>query len=278
MPFSQPYTIETLKQIMAQLRDPQTGCPWDLKQDFASIVPHTLEEAYEVAEAIRNHDFDELSLELGDLLFQVIFYARLGEEQQKFDFDAVVAGVCEKLIRRHPHVFAGQTFSDVQAINANWEAEKALEREKKQQETFQQSLPVSVLNDIPLSLPALSRAQKIQKRCATVGFDWHSPEQVLDKVREEVEEVQVEQDAGERELLGEEIGDLLFACVNLARVHKFDAESVLRQANHKFEKRFRGVEALAHEQGSHLERLSLPEMEALWVKVKENFKNLKQNG
>lgn len=273
MSFTQPYTIDTLKQIMAKLRDPQTGCPWDLKQDFASIVPHTLEEAYEVAEAIRREDFAELNLELGDLLFQVIFYAQLGAEQDKFDFDGIVAGVCEKLIRRHPHVFGGKEFENVQAINANWEAEKALERDKKQRETNQQqnseaAQASSVLDDVPLSLPALSRAQKLQKRCATVGFDWQDPAQVIDKVREEIEEVQVEQDANQREALGEEIGDLLFACVNLARVHKFDAETLLRQANHKFEGRFRQVEQLAVEGGQSVNQLSLDEMEALWQRVK----------
>ena len=180
-------SMDKLRWIMQQLRDPETGCPWDLKQDFASIVPHTIEEAYEVAEAIAQQDFTELEKELGDLLFQVVFYSQLGEEQKSFSFDDVVAAFCEKLIRRHPHVFGDTALNSDAEIKANWENEKAKER---QQKSGKES--ISILADIPNALPALSRANKIQKRCAHVGFDWENIEQCFEKVKEEVEEVKLE--------------------------------------------------------------------------------------
>lgn len=257
---SAPYTLDTLLAIMQQLRDPQTGCPWDRKQTFDSVVPCSIEEVYEVAEAIRLKDYADLRLELGDLLFQVVFYAQLGQEQQLFDFSAIVEGICEKLIRRHPHVFGDKEFASESALKANWEAEKAKEREQK--------AATSVLDDVPLALPALSRAQKLQKRCARIGFDWQNATQVTAKVAEELEEVKVEQQQGNREALAEELGDLLFSCVNLTRHHQFDSEALLRQANEKFERRFRGVELRAKAAGKTVEECSATELECFWEQVK----------
>ncbi|WP_432463565.1 MULTISPECIES: nucleoside triphosphate pyrophosphohydrolase [unclassified Agarivorans] len=269
-----PYRIDTLLAIMAKLRDPECGCPWDLKQDWQSILPHTVEETYEVVEAIHqaldSGDFAEVKLELGDLLFQVVYYAQFAQEQGDFDFAEVVDGLCEKLIRRHPHVFNQQQkiqLDDAQ-LKVNWEAEKVRERANKSHHHAP-----SVLDDVPQALPALSRAQKLQKRCAHVGFDWPSVAPVIDKVKEELAEVEQAIDEQQRQDVAEEIGDLLFSCVNLARVCDFDAEALLRQANHKFSRRFRGVEALARNQGRQLDSMSLQEMDALWDKVKENYKN-----
>lgn len=252
---------------MAQLRDPETGCPWDIKQDFASIVPHTIEEAYEVADAIEREDFSELEKELGDLLFQVVFYSQLGEEEKRFDFDSVVAAVCEKLIRRHPHVFASENLVTDAAIKANWENEKAKERQLKNNDQA-----LSVLADIPKNLPALSQAAKIQKRCAHVGFDWHNIEDVFDKVEEEVAEVKEELN-GERTGLDEELGDLMFAVVNLCRHAKADPEALLRRANQKFTKRFQCVEDKANASEKTLSEHSLDELEAYWQQVKEAEKS-----
>ncbi|WP_408618518.1 nucleoside triphosphate pyrophosphohydrolase [Celerinatantimonas sp. YJH-8] len=257
---SAPYTLDSLLAIMQKLRDPEMGCPWDRKQTFDSVVPCSIEEVYEVAEAIRLRDYADLRLELGDLLFQVVFYAQLGKEQQLFDFSSIIEGICEKLIRRHPHVFGEQSFHSEAALTANWEAEKAKERQLK--------AAVSVLDDVPLSLPALSRAQKLQKRCANVGFDWEHAEQVIEKVAEELEEVKVEQQLGRRDALAEEIGDLMFSCVNLARKHKFDSESLLRQANEKFERRFRALEQGIKQQGKSVAECDSETLEAAWKQVK----------
>ncbi|MDO6684294.1 MULTISPECIES: nucleoside triphosphate pyrophosphohydrolase [unclassified Agarivorans] len=266
-----PYTMDTLLGIMAKLRDPEVGCPWDQQQHWQSIVPHTVEETYELVDAINqaieSKDFSDVKLELGDVLFQVVFYAQFGQEQGDFNFADVVDGICEKLIRRHPHVFTEQDFADEAAIKANWEAEKAKERAGKS------ASKTSVLDDVPMALPALSRAQKLQKRCANVGFDWPSVEPVIDKVKEELEEVQEAIASKQSQDVAEEIGDLLFSCVNLARACDFDAEDLLRQANQKFSNRFRGVEALAAESGKNIKQMSLEDMDALWDKVKENYKN-----
>ncbi len=268
---SRPYTIDTLLAIMQTLRDPQQGCPWDQKQHWQSIVPHTIEEAYELADAIEQalaeDDFSEVRLELGDLLFQVVFYAQFAKEQARFEFSDVIEGICEKLIRRHPHVFAQQQFADEAAIGRNWEQLKAEERAEKSERQL------SVLADVPMALPALSRAQKLQKRCAHIGFDWPGVEPVLDKVEEELAEVKQALAAGDQKNLAEEIGDLLFSCVNLARATQFDAEELLRQANQKFTRRFQAVELLAKNSGKQLEQMSLEEMDLLWDKVKENYKN-----
>ncbi len=260
------YPLDDLLAIMARLRDPEQGCPWDRKQTFASIVPYTLEEAYEVADSIERHDLEALKGELGDLLFQVVFYCQMASEQGLFGFAQVVECVSEKLIRRHPHVFAEANFSDTAAVNANWEAEKAKERQEKD------ASAVSVLDDIPQALPALSRANKIQKRCAAVGFDWDALAPVVAKVHEEIDEVmhevlQVERD---EQKVAEELGDLLFATVNLVRHLKKDPEQVLRQANVKFERRFRALESDLMSQGRDLRACSLNEMEEAWQRVKDS--------
>ncbi len=264
-------SMNKLRWIMTELRDPETGCPWDIKQDFSSIVPHTIEEAYEVADAVMDaveqQDFSELEKELGDLLFQVIFYSQLGYEQKQFDFDSVVSAICEKLIRRHPHVFGDKNLSSDAEIKANWENEKAKERQQKSAND-----QISILADIPKNLPALSQAAKIQKRCAHVGFDWHNIEDVFAKVVEEVEEVKVEIELNNPEALAEELGDLMFAVVNLCRHAKKDPEQLLRQANLKFTRRFHGVEKQVKTSGVEFEQHSLETLEAFWQQVKINEK------
>ncbi len=268
-------SINKLRWIMSELRAPETGCPWDIKQDFKSIVPHTIEEAYEVADAVidavEQQDFSELEKELGDLLFQVIFYSQLGEEQKNFSFDSVVTAICEKLIRRHPHVFADKNLTSDSEIKANWENEKAKERQQKSLDKN-----ISILADIPKNLPALSQAAKIQKRCAHVGFDWHNIEDVFAKVAEEVEEVKVEIEQNNSDALAEELGDLMFAVVNLCRHAKQDPEQLLRQANQKFTKRFNGVEQKVEDSGMKFEQHSLDKLEDYWqqVKLKEKKNDL----
>lgn len=254
--------IDKLRDIMAALRHPETGCPWDLAQDFSSIVPHTLEEAYEVAEAIEAGDLNELRGELGDLLFQIIFYARLAEEQGLFDFEQIVEGIVDKLIRRHPHVFADATVVDVEAQTEAWEAHKACERA---------AAPGGggALAGVATALPALTRAVKLQKRAARVGFDWPDVVPVFAKVREELDEVQEEiTEAGSQARIEEEIGDLLFVCANLARHARVAPETALRRANRKFERRFARMESLAAEQGQDVATLDLDTWEALWERVK----------
>ena len=260
-------SIEKLRWIMSELRNPETGCPWDLKQTFASIIPHTLEEAYEVADAIEQEDFTELEKELGDLLFQVVFYSQLGEEEKRFDFDTVLSAICEKLIRRHPHVFASSDFESEAQVKANWENEKVKERQQKNDDKN-----LSILADIPRNLPALSQAAKIQKRCAHVGFDWHNIDDVFAKVEEEVLEVKAELHRDDN-ALAEELGDLMFAVVNLCRHAKQDPEALLRQANNKFTRRFYGVEAQVNRANKSFEQHSLDELEAFWQQVKVSEKS-----
>ncbi|WP_286262518.1 nucleoside triphosphate pyrophosphohydrolase [Thalassotalea atypica] len=255
-------SMEKLRWIMTQLRDPVSGCPWDIKQDFASIVPHTLEEAYEVADAIAQQDFTELEKELGDLLFQVVFYAQLGQEDRKFDLDSVIAAICEKLIRRHPHVFGDTSLTTDAEIKANWENEKAKERQHKNK-----TRALSILADIPKNLPALSQANKIQKRCAHVGFDWNNLDDVFAKVEEEVQEVK-EQLYGEQDKLAEELGDLLFAVVNVCRHIKQDPEAILRAANNKFTKRFEAVEKKVEGSGKTIQEHDITALEQYWQQVK----------
>jgi nucleoside triphosphate diphosphatase len=255
--------IDRLLHIMARLRDPHGGCPWDLKQSYATIVPYTLEEAYEVADAIAREDFNELKDELGDLLFQVVFYAQIAKEEGRFEFDDCVKAICDKLERRHPHVFGDVQADyadapDAEKVLKNWEALKSAERKNVGQH--------SVLDNIPQAMPALSRAYKLQKRCANVGFDWPTVDGCWDKVKEEILEVEQTQ-TGSAEL-AEELGDLMFALVNVVRKHKLDPEAVLRAANSKFETRFRAVEQALAVQGKSPEQSTLDEMEALWQQVK----------
>ncbi|MEH8020207.1 nucleoside triphosphate pyrophosphohydrolase [Rheinheimera metallidurans] len=254
-----PDNINRLLAIMSRLRDPEHGCPWDLKQSYASIVPYTLEEAYEVADAIARQSFDELKDELGDLLFQVVFYAQIAKEEGRFAFDDCVAAICDKLERRHPHVFGELNLADADAVLKNWEALKTEERKDVGQN--------SVLDNIPQAMPALSRAYKLQKRCANVGFDWPSVDGCWDKVKEEI--LEVEETAADSPELSEELGDLMFALVNVVRKHKLDPEAVLRAANSKFERRFRAVEQALVLNGKTPEQSNLDEMEQLWQQIKQ---------
>jgi len=258
--------IQRLLQVMARLRDPEGGCPWDLEQDFASIAPYTIEEAYEVADAIARGDLEHLKDELGDLLLQVVYHAQMGKEAGLFDFDEVAAAIADKMIRRHPHVFGSAAVDGARAQSRAWEAVKASERASRAGAAESQH---GVLDDVPLALPALVRAAKLQRRAARVGFDWPEPVQVLDKLDEEIAELRAEL-AGQanRDRLSDEIGDLLFAVVNLARHLELDGETALRQANAKFERRFRAIEAALRARGRRLEDASLEEMEELWQEAK----------
>ncbi|WP_087023779.1 nucleoside triphosphate pyrophosphohydrolase [Thaumasiovibrio subtropicus] len=259
--------IDELLAIMVKLRDPNGGCPWDLKQRFDTIVPHTIEEVYEVADAIERQDWQELREELGDLLFQIIFYSQLAKEDDLFSFEDVVTDLNDKLVRRHPHVFADRELADESALNASWEQEKAAEREEKGQQ--------SVLDNIPNAFPALIRADKIQKRVARHGFDWDSFGPVVDKVHEEIDEVMAEvmQVSPDADRIEDEVGDLLFAAANLARHAGVKPEMALARANKKFERRFRQVEKNVLEQGKRLDECDLETLEAHWQAVKKREKN-----
>ncbi len=259
--------IDRLREVMRRLRDPKGGCPWDVEQTFATIVPYTIEEAYEVAEAIQNDDMDALKDELGDLLLQVVFHAQMAAEDEKFDFDAVAAAIADKMIRRHPHVFGDQTIDGAAAQTKAWEAQKAAERAAKAGAT---GVAPSALDGVTVGLPALTRALKLQKRAGRVGFDWKEAPPILDKIAEEVGELRQEMTAPQRDAdrVEDELGDLLFACVNLARHLEVDPESALRRTNAKFERRFRRVEALLAADGKHPEQATLDEMEALWEQAK----------
>jgi len=257
--------IQHLLDIMTALRHPQTGCPWDTKQTFKTIVPYTLEEAYEVADSIERGDMRELKSELGDLLFQVVFYAQMAKEQGLFEFADVVDGINEKLTRRHPHVFADAKFDNEQAVHDNWEKTKAAERDQKSV-----AKKASSLDGVAKSLPALKRAQKLQKRAARVGFDWPAVEPVLDKLDEEISELREAMHAGDKAAQQEEVGDLLFTCVNLARHLDVDSEEALRHCNHKFEKRFGYIEQCVQQQGREMQHCTSDELEALWQEAKKN--------
>lgn len=267
------YQLSDLLYLMARLRDPEGGCPWDLQQDFASIVPHTLEEAYEVADAIEREDFAHLPSELGDLLFQVVYYSQLGQELQMFDFSTVVHSITEKLVRRHPHVFAdGQLYAATQTSAVNSEQVKQRWEEIKQQERAEQAeseQAVSVLADIPLNMPALSRALKIQKRASSVGFDWSSLPPVLAKVDEELQEVREALASGDQAAISEELGDLLFATVNIARHLKVNPETALRAANIKFSERLQAVEQQARQQGVALSDCTEGQLDVMWNLAKQ---------
>jgi ATP diphosphatase len=261
------YTLPDLLRVVQRLRDPQTGCPWDLEQDFRSIVSSTLEECYELAQAIESGDYGHVAEELGDVLFQVVFYAQLGKEQNLFSFDTVVATLVEKLLRRHPHVFAEGRIegvvaqrSSIKTVKETWEEIKQGERDNKSH--------FGVLADVPLALPALPRAQKIQKRAAQHNFDWRDTHSVLHKLQEELDELRSAMAGQQEEGIHEEMGDVLFTCVNLARHLGLDAEQSLRHATAKFEHRFALMEASAAASGNLLSELSEAQLDAMWHLVK----------
>jgi ATP diphosphatase len=257
--------IAALIALMARLRDPRNGCPWDLGQTFATIAPCTIEEAYEVADAIETGQPGKIRDELGDLLFQVIFHARMAEERGWFDFAAVARSIHDKLVRRHPHVFGGAVVSDTHELMRTWEEMKAQERAAAALEE-EQGGRASVLADVPKALPALTRAAKLGRRASRVGFDWTEPSQVREKVLEELGEIDAASAPAE---LVDEMGDLLFCVANWSRHLHIDPEGALREANSKFEKRFRQMESLAASRGLKIETLSAPEWDALWREAKQ---------
>jgi len=265
----QQYSLADLLEVMARLRDPADGCPWDLQQHFASIAPHTLEECYELVDAIERGDFPQVREELGDVLFQVIFYAQLGREQQLFTFAELVHNLVSKLLRRHPHVFPSgdphaRSNTDavaVETVNHNWEVIKQQERKQKSQH--------GILDDVPLALPALSRAAKLQKRAARVGFDWGGWREVIEKMDEERAELIEAIESGDRDRIADELGDVLFSSVNLARFLDIDPESALRAGNRKFERRFGYIERALAVRGLAPQQVALEEMEALWIEAKQ---------
>jgi ATP diphosphatase len=257
--------ISRLIEIMAALRTPKTGCPWDLEQSFATIAPYTLEEAYEVADAIARNDLDDLEEELGDLLLQVVFHARMAEEQGAFDFGDVVEAITTKLIRRHPHVFGDQHARDPASVKGLWDEIKAQEREAKAANG--KPAQEGALAGIPVALPALTRALKLQSKASKVGFDWNDPRAVLRKIREEADEIEAALDNDDSGAAGE-VGDLLFAAVNLARHLDADPEALLRQTNKKFERRFSSIERALATRGRSPQDATLAEMDALWDEAK----------
>ncbi len=265
--------IARLLDIMAALRTPETGCPWDLEQDFASIAPYTLEEAYEVVDAIERGDLADLRDELGDLLLQVVFHARMAEEKGAFAFPDVVEAITRKLIRRHPHVFGNAGSLAPEQVKVLWDEIKREEKAERRLAREAMGLPpethqAGFLGGIPTALPALTRAQKLTAKAAKVGFDWPEPGQVIDKIHEELEEVKEASSTGSRDRIEDEIGDLLFSVTNLARHFGIDPEAALRRTNAKFERRFGAVEEALREQGRTLGEASLDEMEDLWVQAK----------
>jgi ATP diphosphatase len=253
--------MKKLLDIMAQLRDPQNGCPWDLEQDFRSIAPYTIEEAYEVADAIDRADLADLKEELGDLLLQVVFHAQMAREQNAFDFSEVVASISEKMVRRHPHVFGDEPVANAQAQREAWETHKARERDAVAGQN-------KVLDGVSLNLPALSRASKLGKRAARVGFDWPDADGAMAKIHEELTELADARTRDDRESMAEELGDVLFSVVNLARHLGIDAEESLRSANRKFIQRFEQVEALVTEDGRQWSDCEADQLEAFWERAK----------
>ncbi|MFO0457589.1 MAG: nucleoside triphosphate pyrophosphohydrolase [Alphaproteobacteria bacterium] len=251
---------QALLTIMARLRKPDGGCPWDLEQDFASIAPYTIEEAYEVAEAIRLNDMTSLKEELGDLLLQVVFHAQMAKEAGLFDFEDVAAGIAEKMEQRHPHVFGEVKIESAQSQTENWEKIKAEERRKKSS--------ASLMSDIPLALPALIRAEKLQKRAARAGFDWPDAIGVRAKIAEELAECDAAMQHGDKEKIAEELGDLMFSVANLARFYGLDPEAALRATNDKFTARFQYIERALAQRGKTFEQSNLDEMETLWQEAK----------
>ena len=257
--------MKKLLDIMAALRDPETGCPWDIKQTFKTVVPYTLEEAYEVADAIENGDMNDIKSELGDLLFQVVFYAQMAKEQGDFDFNDVVDAVSDKLINRHPHVFAGVDCKDESVLHEAWEKSKESERNTQSTEN-----KASILEGVAIALPALKRAQKLQKRAAREGFDWPDIEPVLAKIEEEIDELRCAIKEDSVTAVFEESGDVLFSCVSLLRHLNVDAEESLRGCNKKFEKRFGYIESTLIKKNKSFQECSLDELEALWQEAKKS--------
>ena len=266
--------IRDLIAIMARLRAPEIGCPWDLKQDFSTIAPYTIEEAYEVADAIERGDFDDLKDELGDLLLQVVFHTQMADEEKRFAFADVVEAITTKLIRRHPHIFGDADASDAAAVKANWDAIKAEEQAERAAGRASNGDPgsaKSILDDVPVALPALTRALKLQKRAGKVGFDWSDPKAVIEKIREEIREIEQELSKAEHDhdRLEDELGDILFTVVNLARHLSVEPETALRRTNAKVVRRFGHIEAELMREGRAFSDASLDEMEALWVEAKD---------
>jgi len=259
--------IDRLLEIMAALRTPASGCPWDLQQNFATIAPYTVEEAYEVADAIARNDLADLKDELGDLLLQVVFHARMAQEQDTFAFGDVVEAITTKLIRRHPHVFGDKHAGDPQAVKGLWEDIKAQEKRDKAARVGE-AVPQGALAGVPVALPALTRALKLQVKASHVGFDWNDPRAVLRKIREETDEIEDALDNDTENAAGE-IGDLLFAAVNLARHLHADPETLLRQTNAKFERRFAAIEQALAVRGKAPQDSTLAEMDALWNEAKK---------
>lgn len=276
--FDKMTAIDRLVVIMTMLRDKQHGCPWDLEQTIKSLLPYTLEEVYEVADAIENNDLVELEDELGDLLFQVIFYAQIAKEQGAFDLQDIATAISSKLLRRHPHVFPDgdmEKFGIPQNISAdqvvvNWEAIKEVEREEKRKKGGKKASQQleSLLDDVPRALPAMERARKLQKRAAQVGFDWAEIGPVLEKLKEEVQEFEEALASGDSERMSDELGDVLFAAVNLARHSKIEPEVALRSANRRFEVRFKWIEVALTAKGRSLKEASLEELDMLWDEAK----------
>ncbi len=270
----QPSDIQTLLDIMAQLRTPVTGCPWDLEQTFQTIAPYTIEEAYEVADAIARGDMVDLKDELGDLLLQVVFHAQMAEEAGSFKFGDVVEAVATKMVRRHPHVFGNTDATSPAAVKVNWEAikdeEKAQRAEARRAAGYPNKTnePKSCLDGVPDALPALMRAEKLQKKAARVGFDWRDANEVIAKIEEEISEVRGAMHTGKRDAIAEEIGDLLFAVANLSRHLGLDPEDALRQGNRKFERRFKAMERSIEATDQSMADSSLDDMEAAWQAAK----------
>jgi ATP diphosphatase len=258
-------SIEKLLEIMVALRNPQSGCPWDVQQDFSSVAPYTVEEAYEVADAIARDDLAGLKDELGDLLFQVAFHARMAEEQGEFDFEDVARTICEKMVRRHPHVFGSAAERAAGPAEGAWEQIKAAERA-----AAREAGDSSALDNIALTLPALKRAEKLGKRAARVGFDWPDSSGARNKINEELAELSSAECSGTGQQIAEELGDVLFSVVNLARHLNIDPEQALTAANRKFESRFRHVEASARDSGKRLDELGITALEGLWEDAKRD--------
>ncbi|MGB4102103.1 MAG: nucleoside triphosphate pyrophosphohydrolase [Alphaproteobacteria bacterium] len=262
--------LPRLLAVMARLRDPKHGCPWDLKQTYATLARYAIEEAYEVADAAERHDFEALHEELGDLLLQVVFYGQLASEEGKFDFSSIAGGIADKLIRRHPHVFGDEVIATAEDMVTRWESDKAKERAEKAASADAPAAPeaTSILDGIIIAQPALSRAQKLVHRSTQVGFDWPTASDVFPKLAEEISELQAELDGGNVARLTDELGDVLFTAVCLANKLKIDPETALRTANHKFERRFRAMEQALGRENDLYRRISLAEWEAAWINIK----------